>query len=160
MRADEKEREEYWKGVAAPLEAAYASGGTAALERMGGVKPLFLWNWKVKQYKALGKQLEAQPGNARMQEKRDKLLLEINDIGAWINGKQRAFDRLPLQGMPGKYQGKIAEHHKAKRPTVVDKLRQKGLSLRHAEAGGRKDGLNVTQGSETAKNREPDLDRG
>jgi hypothetical protein len=91
---DEQEREAFWAQVAAPFVAAYAERGRAGLEDMRGIEALFLWNWKVKEYKTLGQQLERQPGDQPSLERRAQLLTEINDIGGWINEKQRAYDRL------------------------------------------------------------------
>src|SRR5437870_1661470 len=86
---DDREREAAWKAAVSPLVQAYATKGRVALEAMNGVEPLALLSDKSKDYKALGKELEARPGDQELQEGREKLLGEINDITDWINGKLR-----------------------------------------------------------------------
>src|SRR5262245_55203006 len=80
-----------WKAIMDRLEAAYRKDGRQALEQMEGVEPLALWNEMVRDYKILGRQLEAAPGDRDKHAAQQKLLTEINDIGGWINAKQRAF---------------------------------------------------------------------
>jgi len=96
MGRSDKERAEGEKRIATPLEAAYAKGGRAALERMKGVEPLFLMNWKIKQHNALDRQLEAHPADEALKQRQEKLLAEIKDINSWVKAKQREIDKHPM----------------------------------------------------------------
>ncbi len=89
MNDDDKEREASWKAAVAPLVTAYAERGRAALETMEGVEPLAVWNDKVKDYNAVSRGLEKEPGDIQLLAKQEKLRGEIDDITDWINGKLR-----------------------------------------------------------------------
>ncbi len=86
-------RDAQWKAAIARLDAAYQKLGHAGLSLMFGVEPLALWNEKVRDWKLLQRHLESHPDDATAKANSDRLVIEANDIGAWIKRKLREQNR-------------------------------------------------------------------
>jgi hypothetical protein len=87
-----------WMRAVRRLEAVYAQGGRAALEKLTGTEAYLLYEEKAVALLAAEKMLAAQPGHERWQLRRDYLQVEVEDIEGWLKERVWPFNERILDG--------------------------------------------------------------